>query len=687
MARTFGQAEDKLREKPEAKALPAEPQAAPALPRLRPNRFGVVVLLAATIMGLFWIGVGAAFLWGYLGPGGLIALDPARKALAAAAVLMPPFLFLALAAALARSAAMSEATRVLLAASDRLFAADDTAAANAARLARLVRRELDGLNTGLDVAFQRMRTLEAVLEKQISTLDDAGARAQVRGESIAARLNQESLRIEGLGDTLNDAAGRAGESVAGRAAQLKATMESAEGSLKMAAQSLDVQAAGFRAAVTQAAEAPFQVAKTLEEQAARIAEVSDTAMSRAEFVLARHEKHRGQMGELVSKLHDESQGLENILNQQRVGMESAIKALGGETRKFETFAGEAELRLDAIMKATVAQATQLTSAFALEADRLKQAGESAGVMLSSLSAALKDAGTGAQTLIAESSSQAKHDARLLVGEAMAECERLLRASGEMSAEASKIRNLLSETTRDMEKHLIRLPSLAEEEARRVRQMMVTETEIILDLSARTMSTLHARATGKAPPPDLGAPIKPQAAPEPESDGLKGLARKLTMRKPSDTRATEPKSWEMKTLLAAAEQDSGIRVSKSDRLSLDTAATLGALELALADMAIDLSPLDTAEPGEGDWKRYLAGDRAVFARRLADTIDDTAVDRITSLYRDDKKFHQAADAYLAEFEKLLSRARDGDGGGLLTSTLLSADTGKVYLAIAYALGRL
>src|SRR5258708_6856078 len=256
MARAFGQAQDKPLENPEAKSLPAEPQAAaPAIPRLRSSRFGTVTLVAATLMGLFWIGVGAAFLWGYLGPGGLIALDPARKALAAAAVLMPPFLFLALAAALARSAAMSDATRVLLAASDRLFAADETAAANAARLARLVRRELDGLNTGLDVAFQRMRTLEAVLEKQISTLDDAGARAQVRSETIAARLNQENARIEALGDSLNEAAGRAGESVAGRAAQLKSTMESAESTLKMATQTLDVQTARLRAAVTQAAEA------------------------------------------------------------------------------------------------------------------------------------------------------------------------------------------------------------------------------------------------------------------------------------------------------------------------------------------------------------------------------------------------------------------------------------------------
>ncbi len=682
MVKSFGQATPL--EKPAPDKSPAPPvTAAPptvTLPRMRPNHFGLFAWVTGGMMALFWIGVGAAYLWGYFGPKGLIAMDPAHKALAAACVLLPPFLFLAVSAALARSAAMSEATRVLLLTSDRLFSADDIAANNATRLARVVRRELDGLNTGLDVAFQRMRTLEAMLEKQISTLDDAGARAQVRSETIAARLNSENARIEALGDSLNEAAGRA--------AQLRATMESAEGTLKMATQSLDVQAAGFRAAVTQASEAPLEAAKLLETQATRIAEISDTAIGRAEFVLARHEKHRGQMGELVQKLKEESESFEAVLAQQRTHMEQAIQALNTETQSFSTVTGDAERHLDSMMANAVNHAAQLTSAFMREAERLKEMSDKANDLLASLSTGLREAGSGAQTLIGETAAQAQQDARLLVGEAMAECERLLRASGEMSAEASKIRNMLNETTKDMEKHLSRLPGMAEEEARRVRQLITSETDQLLSLSARTMNTLHARNTGKLTPPDLGGPMKPQA-PEPEPEGLKGLARKLTARRAAAPKPAESK-WEMKTLLAAAEENDDFRpynAAKSDKLGLNTAATLGALELALADMAIDLSALDNAEPGDEDWKRYLAGDRAVFARRLADAIDDSAVDRVTTLYRDDRRFHDAADAYLAEFENLLTKAREGDGGGLLTSTLLSADTGKVYLAIAYALGRL
>ncbi len=640
-------------------------------------RFPKWPLYAAMLLSAFWVGVWGAYLWGYFGPQGLAALDLQQLALFTGAMILPPALFIAIAAAFARASQMGRTAEALQAAAEHLFTADDTAARSAAKLGRAVRRELDGLNAGLDGAFARLRALETSLENQVAALDEAGARAEVRGEAIAARLTQESRRLETLGDLLTDSASRASETVAGRTAQLRASIETAEGALKMASQSLDVQAAGFRSAAQAAADAPHQAAVELDNQAKKIEQVSDAALARAEFVLARQEKHRSQMNDLLGKLKEDSALFEGALAQQRSGMEQAINSLGGEAKRFEMVTGDAERHLELIMANAASRASQLTGAFSREAERLKDVSDSANTVLTTLITSLRDAGTGAQTLIGESAAQAKHDAKSLVGEAMAECEKLLRAAGEMSAEAAQIRNGLAKAIEEVERHLVRLPVVAQGEAQRVRHMVQQETDQILDLSARTLSTIHARGARPSAPP-----------PEPEAEGLKGLARKLTQRPKRDLREaagmtpSTGKSWEMKTLLAAVE------TNNPAQLQPGSTAALGALQLALADMAVDLEAIVVdAAPGDEEWKRYLSGDRAVFARKLAGAIDDAAIDRITTLYREDTRFHEAAEAYLSEFESLLNKAREGDGGGLLTSTILSADTGKIYLAIAYALGRL
>jgi hypothetical protein len=666
-------------------SLREEVRATARLPQ--PGRYGARAMMFAGIASIFWIGVWCAYLWGYFGARGLRGLEIQQYALFGAAILLPPLLFLAVAGAFGLAHRMGRMAEALQGATENLFVTDESVARSAARLGRAVRHELDALNAGLDGAYGRLRALETALENQIAAMDEAGARAEVRGEAIAARLTQETQRLESVSENLTEIASRATETVAGRTAQMKSAIETAEGTLKMAAQSLDVQAAGFRAAAQNAAEAPHAAAVELDAQAKKIESVSDAALQRAEFVLARQEKHRAAMSEMLAKLKDEGDQFEAALNQQRAAMETTVGALSGEAHRFETITGEAERHLEGIMSNAAQRAAQLTAAFSQEAERLKETSDGANTVLTSLVSTLRDAGSGAQTLIGESTAQAKHDANILVGEAMAECEKLLRVAGEISGEATKIRENLAKTIEDVERHLSRLPTVAQGEAQRIRQMVQAETNEMLDLSARAISTIQTRSVQGRPP----QPQQPGTAliPATEGDGLKGLARKITQRpkKNTDLRGdtvSAAKTWEMKTLLAAVENNE----PPARDLGNAAASAMGALQLALADMAVDLEAIGSeSAPGNEDWKRYLAGDRAVFARKLASAIDDGAIDRITKLYREDERFHDAADSYLNEFEALLSRSRENDPGGLLTSSILSADTGKIYLAIAYALGRL
>jgi hypothetical protein len=88
-----------------------------------------------------------------------------------------------------------------------------------------------------------------------------------------------------------------------------------------------------------------------------------------------------------------------------------------------------------------------------------------------------------------------------------------------------------------------------------------------------------------------------------------------------------------------------------------------------------------------WHRYRNGERGLFNRQLYTREGQITFDEITRRYRSDASFKAMAERYIADFERLLREAEQKDGSGRLVQNHLVAETGRVYLLLAHASGRL
>lgn len=108
---------------------------------------------------------------------------------------------------------------------------------------------------------------------------------------------------------------------------------------------------------------------------------------------------------------------------------------------------------------------------------------------------------------------------------------------------------------------------------------------------------------------------------------------------------------------------------------------------LNSSSIDIAKAMAIDLPDTYWQEYLKGDRSVFARRARQLLDRSERAHINRLYRDDPEFREQVHRFVQDFERLIGRSIHEREGQVIAVTLLSADLGKLYVALAQSIKRL
>ncbi len=88
-----------------------------------------------------------------------------------------------------------------------------------------------------------------------------------------------------------------------------------------------------------------------------------------------------------------------------------------------------------------------------------------------------------------------------------------------------------------------------------------------------------------------------------------------------------------------------------------------------------------------WQRFRAGERGVLGRHLYSLDGQATFDEISRRYDRDPEFRATVDRYIGDFERLLQEAEQNDPDGRMLQNYMTSETGRVYLLLAHASGRL
>ena len=635
--------------------------------------------LAAAVVSAFWLGGAAAFVAGYLGLDGLLALDWPWLAGLAFAVAFPIALTWFVALLARRSQGLQLASEDLLQIAARLIEPDAAAGREIQRLGRAVRREIDALNTGLEGALIRVRTLESSIAERLASVEETARGLEERGDAIRTALREEREGLASVAHTLSSEAERMGEHLRTRAQALRETARLTAADVAAAQEQIDARAVALRNTLEMASSTAHVNAQTADRGAAALMAAAEQLDGRLDGFLQRGERQRSALAEAVAAMKAETQALELALGRNLDALSGIGQSLAEQTRRTDAVAAEIARRGEAASGALGARVDSIAAAFAGQVERLDGAAGAAETRLKEAVAAAGEAAEPARDSFDMAARAASAASEQTSGAATAAIEAITSALQALGAQTEEARNAAREAIAELKAEAEALPDLI---AERIKAIKAADLALAAAPEPTPLPAPEA-------PPALTDGTQPEKS-EPGKPEWFGFARRLAglIRREPDVQAKA--DWRLSTALANVDERGFAgprRAADSHKTSIDLHREALHVVEKLQALAIDLDRALGDDPAPDLWRRYVNGERSVFTRRLVAMIGREGADRIAERYAADTDFRTHADRYMSEFEGLLDDAAARDRDQVLAETFLTSQTGRLYLLLAAATGRL
>jgi hypothetical protein len=565
----------------------------------------------------------------------------------------------------------------------------------------------------LSVLLTEIPNAEAVTRRLAEGLRESGAEADTRARALSELLQMLDLQARQANESTGGAAAR----LAGQIDRIEASAAAADKRIEDAAGAMG---RAIDAALDAAAESLDDARQVIASQSAALNAMVE--QGQASVTATGEEATRalgGQLDQLVARVEGigaglrsqelAARGLLNHLEQAIATVEAKFAELGDKGAEHTADLAEHIVALSThadTVGRTLGSSRQTAETLVGRVEHLREQAEaSSSTLTDAIPAALArvrlhaeqslqaiaTAGTRAENLSAVAATVAE---RLTEAEALLERQRA--AIGDAEGLAEDRLTALTEQTRALQTLLVKadaeVRSLSEGAsghlAEALNQVRDTATQAA-DQARDTLSGVIPRVAQRMS--ESAARAMSAALADVGKDEIAAVGAVSEQAVKAAHLVAERLSRQLLTIAETATAiEARIEANRADTEAHDDqsfARTAGLLIEALNSTAIDVAKIFSNEVTDEEWKAYLRGDRGIFTRRAVKLIDRSEANLIVQRYNEDGEFRELVNRYIHDFEALLRRVMATREGTAIATTMLSSDTGKLYVALAQAIERL